>query len=562
MTGLLSHLRRAVPVIFAGALLLVYGSVRPVFAEIVHFSIFSVNDFHGHIQSQDPTPGVTREQRLPVGGAAYLSGHLKRQAAGKNFTFVGVGDLVGASPLISSLTEDQATFHVLGEMGMRFSALGNHELDRGFQWLATQYRLGCKSKWNPSQCLFDGFDSLKIQYLAANVSTSEYLPKVFLPYIVEEKNGLRIAYIGLVTQDTPKLVVPTGILGLVFKDEVEALQGVLDQIRRERVDVVVVMLHEGGAVVDRSRDTPSSASSDCSPLQGNLRRILDQLPAGVDVLLTGHTHQEYICTHKDTLVVQGLSYGTRLSEVMLRFDTATRTLLKKDAVNHVVTQDSSVRDERIERLVTQAREQTAARSQALVADNVPGLTRAKLRDSESSALGNFIADLMYHFEPAGNVDAALINTGSLRSDLSPMNGRMTYGDIYSVQPFGNDWVVVSLTGEQLLTALRQQWEGRRDGRARFMQVSESLEISYIRSGDTLSVETVKIKGDPISLDRQYRLVINSFMFAGGDGFDIFAKGQNAIVLGRDIDLLQQSFKANLKKILASQQFLQPRVVLR
>jgi 5'-nucleotidase len=95
-----------------------------------------------------------------------------------------------------------------------------------------------------------------------------------------------------------------------------------------------------------------------------------------------------------------------------------------------------------------------------------------------------------------------------------------------------------------------------------MQVSESLEISYIRSGDTLSVETVKIKGDPISLDRQYRLVINSFMFAGGDGFDIFAKGQNAIVLGRDIDLLQQSFKANLKKILASQQFLQPRVVLR
>ena len=139
---------------------------------------------------------------------------------------------------------------------------------------------------------------------------------------------------------------------------------------------------------------------------------------------------------------------------------------------------------------------------------------------------------------------------------------MTFGDLFSVQPFGNDWVAVTLTGEQILTALRQQWEGRRDGRPRFMQVSETFEVRYKASGASLEVETVRIKGLPVLPQGRYRVMINSFMFAGGDGFDVFGKGVDPIVLGRDIDLLQRSARANMKKIVDHRGLFASRVSVR
>ena len=552
--------RRALTTL-VGALFIV-GGIGSAFAEVVRFSIFAINDFHGNIQASDPVPGYTREHRRPLGGAAYLSGHLAHHSSGKQYTFVGVGDLIGASPLISSLTEDQATFSILSGMGLQISALGNHELDRGFQWLSDQYKLNCQHNRDSKRCLFDGFDSLKIRYLAANVTLPEHLPKVFAPYVVEERNGMRLAFVGLVTQDTPKLVVPTGIRGLVFHDEIDALRKTLKALEREAIDVVVVLLHEGGVVSGLPSTTVADRTANCSMIQGNLRRILDQLPSRVDVLLTGHTHKEYICEQNNALVVQGVANGTRLSEITLQFDTKTRKLVEKRAVNHLVTQEPAFLDHQVSRTVELARQQTEVFARAAVVDGVPSVTRARLPDSESSVLGNLIADLMYRYGVDHGVDVALINAGSLRSDLSPKEGQMTFGDLFSVQPFGNDWVAVTLTGEQILTALRQQWEGRRDGRPRFMQVSESFEVRYKANGASLEVESVRIKGMPVLPQGQYRVMINSFMFAGGDGFDIFAKGVDPIVLGRDIDLLQQSARANIKTIIDQRKIFASRVSVR
>lgn len=517
----------------------------------INFSIFSVNDFHGNIQADEPVPGFAQQLGgQPLGGAEYLSGHLKKLSAGRKSIFLGVGDLVGASPIISSLTDDQATFQILYDMGMTYSALGNHELDRGYDWLSSQYDLSCMNNISSEKCKFQLFNKLNITYLAANVSVKNRNKKnIFKPYVIDDSLGIRVALIGLVTADTPRLVSPSGIKDLEFENEVGALKRVITDLKSEAIDIYVVLLHEGGSVNSDYQGRLDNSTPSCNILQGSIRKILDNLPEEVDVLFTGHTHQEYVCNHNKTLVVQGAAYGTRLSEVFLSYDQTSKVINTKNAVNHLVTQDSGVRDQAIAEIVNVAKQQSVVRSREVIFKGSVKLDRKRIEKSFSSLLGNVVADLMQMSDAVHKVDFALMNPGGLRNDLYDSNGDLTYGSLYSVQPFGNDWVLVTLSGQEIIELLKQQWVGRTNNQEKFFQVSKGLKARYSLSSQGWVIDSILINDIPVDLGKNYSVIVNSFILSGGDGFSVLSKSKNHRVLGKDIDLFTASIRKNLKSIL-------------
>jgi 5'-nucleotidase len=230
-------------------------------ASPIELTIFSVNDFHGHVQSQSPVPGWSLDknsvgQSSPLGGLAHLATALKQHSQSKQRTdLMGVGDLIGASPLASSLVEDQVTFQGLSDLGMTLSVLGNHEFDRGQAWLSQQQNLDCAQQ-KQSACKFLGFKKLGFTYLAANVAYRYPMSSQTQPYpshVILDIGGVRVAVIGLITKDTPSLVMPSGVSDLVFKDEISTLEELLPSLRTQGIQSFVVLLHEGGFMLESER---------------------------------------------------------------------------------------------------------------------------------------------------------------------------------------------------------------------------------------------------------------------------------------------------------------------
>lgn len=145
-----------------------------------------------------------------------------------------------------------------------------------------------------------------------------------------------------------------------------------------------------------------------------------------------------------------------------------------------------------------------------------------------SALGNLIADAQRWATAA---DIACMNPGGIRADLDA--GEVTWGELFTIQPFGNGLVAMDLTGAQLLTLLRQQWVGQT-----FPRILKCSGLSYTWDAnlpaETDRISSVMVGDSPLLADQVYRVTVNSFMAAGGDNFTVLVQGTNRV--GGDVDL--------------------------
>jgi 5'-nucleotidase len=446
-----------------------------------------------------------------------------------NHLFVAAGDLIGASPLLSALFHDEPTIEALGTIGLAVSAVGNHEFDKGAAELLRLQRGGCHP--------VDGckgpqvFAGARFQYLAAGTVDLKTGQTIFPAYVVRRFQGIPVAFIGLALQGTPKIVVPSGVAGLEFRDEADTVNRLVPELRRQGVEAIVVLIHEGGI--------PAGDYNECPGISGAIVGIVERLDPAVDLVVSGHTHRAYNCRIAGRLVTSGDKYGTLVTAIDLTLDPRSGDVVASHADN-VIVREALAPDARLTRLI----EQYEALAQPLARRVVGRLAAALPRDSNAAgenALGQVIADAQLAATTKAGAQIALMNPGGIRAPLPlPADGLVRYEDLFSVQPFYNNLVTVTLSGAQLAELLEQQWAGQA-GDGRVLQVSRGFGYTWDASrpaGQRVLAGSLLLNGQPLDPAARVRVTANHFLAGGGDSFPLLQAGTDRQTGIMDVDALE------------------------
>lgn len=491
-------------------------SAKPVLVKII-----ALNDLHGHMQGPSGKVEISGE-RVEAGGLDALGAHLEvLRAKNPNHAMVCAGDLVGASPLISALFHDEPTIEAMNRLGLDLLAVGNHEFDEGVDELLRLQRGGCHPE---DGCQGkDTYEGAKFPFLAANVVVRETNETLFPAYFVKQFEGVRVGFIGLTLEGTPDTTSPAGITSVKFLDEAETINAAARALQAEGVQAIVVVIHEGASYKDSAA---YKDINDCPGLVGPIVEINSKLDPSIDAIVAGHTHQAFNCELEGRLLTSAKSYGRILTEIDLVIDPATGDVIKKSATNVATTRDIELHPEMVAHIGRYA-ELVGPLANTSVGRAGADILRAA-DEAGYSQLGGIIADAQLAATQSpdmGGAQIALMNPGGVRDDIlfassaaNEGDGIISYQEIFSVQPFGNTLVVLELTGTQLEALLEQQWAQER---ARLLQPSAGFSYTWRDTpGDHIAIEDISLHGTPISPDATYRISVNSFLAAGGDGFTI------------------------------------------
>lgn len=476
----------------------------------VDLRILGVNDLHGNLEP-------LREDGRAVGGVAYLDEHLdlrERSHPGRTIR-VHAGDMVGGSPLISSYYRDEPTVRAMNEMGFDVGTLGNHEFDEGGEEMLRLLDGGSGdgSAEGPPDDRFSGAD---FPYAAANVEYAGSGEAVLPPYVVVERDGVRVGFIGVTTPDTPLGLMPEVAAPFRFTDMAEAVNRQVAALQGEGVEAIVVLAHAGGKA---GRVGP----------EGEIFEETARMSGAVDAVFSGHTHTILDERVNGKIVVQAAEYGKAFSMVDLKIDRKSGDVVRAEGEVLPVTDDAVRPDPSLSALVERYRGDVAPVSDRVVGNARGAVTRVPNADGES-AMGDLIADGQRAF---AGTDLAFVNSPGLRADLA--GGPVTYGELFAVQPFGDDLVRMEMSGDAVLRLLEQQHEG---GRRRVLQVSGlRYAIDPNRPEGRRVIRATMEDGGPINRERTYTVAADAFLAAGGDGFAAFEEGRNRRVAGKVIDAL-------------------------
>ena len=513
----------------------------------VDVRILAINDFHGYLR---PSPGIriadpddkTKKMIVPAGGSetmATLVRQLREQAANpKNTVFVAAGDLIGASPFLSAMFHDEPTIESLSMMGLEIASVGNHEFDEGKDELLRIQNGGCHPV---DKCQGPHpFAGARFHYLAASTVEKDTGKTVFPAYEIREFEGIPVAFIGLTLKGTANIVSPPGIAGLEFKDEADTVNALVPELKARGVEAIVVLIHEGGY--------PTGDYNECPGISGAIVDIVKKFDRAVDVVVSGHTHQAYVCEIDGRLVTSGDKYGTLVTTIDLKLDRASRDIVSAKADNVIVRTGAYARDPEQTALL-EAYDKLAAPLGNRPAGSVSE-TLSNIPDhAGESALGDIIADAQLAATQAvakGGAVIAMTNPGGIRISLIKKDeGAVSYADLFASQPFRNQLVTLSLTGAQIKNVLEQQWHDPK--LPRILQVSNGFSYSWDDArpyGDRVLADSLSLNGTRIDPAASYRVTVNNYLSVGGDGFTVLKDGTAPLVGAYDIDALYGYFRAN------------------
>lgn len=510
--------------------------------EPVKVKVLAINDFHGNlkppgggIRIKDPAD-PTKTINVPAGGAEHMATAVQQmRAKNPNHVFVAAGDLIGATPLLSALFRDEPTIESLSAMGLEISSVGNHEFDKGAAELLRMQRGGCAAD---EGCKGPRpFAGAKFQYLAASTVDTKTGRTLLPAYSIKRFQGIPVAFIGLTLKDTPTIVVPAGVAGLEFRDEAETVNRLVPELRGQGVEAIVVLIHEGGV--------PAGDYNECPGISGPIVDIVKKLDKAVDLVVTGHTHRAYNCRIDGRLVTSGDKYGTIVTEIDLVLDPKTRDVTSAVADNVIIRTASFAKDPVQTELIADYEKLAVPLAKRVVGRIGAALPR-DANPAGESPMGQVIADAQLAATQDAGAQIAFMNPGGIRAALAmPADGLVRYEDLFSVQPFYNNLVTMTLTRAQLVALLEQQWAGQTS--PRIMQVSRGFSYSWDNgrpAGQRVVADSLRLNGQPIAPDARLRVTVNAFMASGGDNFLVLKDGTERRTGVMDIDALEQFVKAN------------------
>jgi 5'-nucleotidase len=534
------------------------------------------NDFHGNLEPA----GLNIYGRF-AGGAAYLAKAVldRQKLYGSRQASVMAGDNVGASPLANGLFNEEPATIAANLMNTDFSSVGNHEFDKGKDDLLRIQNGGCA----PTGCKgapyavkrhgriesTDTFPGADFGYLSANVIDNA-TGKPLLPaygikrFVSTSGRPISIGFIGEVLQSTPTIVTPSGVKGLTFTDEADAANKAAKQLAARGVRIPVLVIHQGGF----QTGTPTAPGGCAGNLAGSdIEAIAKKLDPSIKVIVSGHTHVEYRCTITTNgvtrLITSAASFGRILSDIKLTVDNRTGTLVSADATNSIVENalntpgpgverkdDPSKADPTVAGVVKQYVTASAPLANKVIGKIQGDLTREQTSVGEST-LGDVIADAQLAATKdatTGGAQLALMNPGGIRADLLASDissggeavGEVTFGEAFTVQPFGNSLVTKTMTGDMLRRVLEQQFTAC-GGQAsqKVLQVSSTLTYQSNPSAADCAgkIGEIRVNGAVVSPTTALRVTMNNFLAFGGDGFTVFNEGTEPLGGAQDIDAL-------------------------
>ena len=488
----------------------------------VTIDLLGINDFHGRLEASGASAG-----------AAVLAGAVDTyRAANPNTLFVSAGDNIGATTFTSFISDDVPTIDALNAAGLDASALGNHEFDQGRADLDDRV-LGL----------------VDFPYLAANVYDRDTGLPAYDPYWVTEVDGVTSGFIGAVTEALPTLVTPAGIATLETRSIVTEVNRFADQLSdgdasNDEAEVLVVLVHEGTSHSDSLESDPAFA------------QMLAEVSPDVDAIFTGHTHAKYAFLQPvegwaeglARPVVQAGQYGENLAHVQLVVDPATGQVLSNSA-EIVPLAGAFPADPEVAAIVADAVAVADELGSVSLGSITDDLMRARQSNGTTenrggeSTLGNLVADVQLWATAELGTQIAFMNPGGLRTDIlyassgaNDPDGNVTYKEAANVQPFANTLVTMTLTGEQVVQVLEEQWQPAGAQRPFLKLGVAGLTYTYdpnAAAGDRI---TQVWAGDtPLDLTAEYTVVVNSFLASGGDNFATLAAGADKADSGR-VDL--------------------------
>ncbi|NNF56125.1 MAG: CHRD domain-containing protein [Acidimicrobiales bacterium] len=512
--------------------------------EGVNLQILAINDFHGNIATTSDAFGG-------VGRADFLAANMATaESEADNSIIVSAGDLIGASPLISALFHDEPTIEAMNLIGLEINGVGNHEFDEGADELLRMQNGG--SHPVDGDLDGDGFDGADFEFLAANVVDDASGDTIFAPFTVKTYDGIDVAFIGMTLEGTPTIVTPAGVAGLTFNDEVDTVNALIPELQADGIEAIVVLLHEGGIASEGGGD-----GDGCGTLSGPLNDIVVGLDDAVDLVIGGHNNQRFACLDVDGKAVTMAYHSGRMFtdiDVVLDIETGDMTVVSID--NKENFQEGVTPAPDLTALIDRYDVLSAPLANQVIGSIVADITE-ETNDAGESALGDVIADAQLaatSSEGTGAAVVAFMNPGGIRDDFLSADveggeaaGEITFGEAFSVQPFGNSLVTMTLTGEQIHTLLTQQWVGQEPGNPRILQVSDGFSYTWdAAAADQDKVDAASIMIDGVAVDPagEYRITVNSFLADGGDNFAVLVDGTDRLGGEVDLDALVTYFEAN------------------
>lgn len=511
--------------------------------------LIAFNDFHGYIKAGEGSssnPGVarfsTRIQAL--------------KAANPLHAVVSAGDMIGASPLTSALFKDEPTIEAMNRIGIDFNAVGNHEFDEGKDELLRMQHGGnhptdiYSGLGLPVDKRVDGeFAGARFKFLAANVTDTTSGQTVFPPYGVKDFLGNKVAFVGMTLEGTPTIVSPSGVAGLQFGDEANTVNALVPHLKAQGIESIVVLIHEGGAA--------TGGINGCTGISGAIVDIVNRLDPAVDLVVSGHTHAAYNClipnsAGKNVRVTSGGQYARNITDIDVLIDTRTKDVLSVAANNLVTgTGSATAEDPALVDLVAHY-DNLAATPKARVIGKITAAISRNTNTAGESALGDVIADAQLDATDdigMGEAVVAFMNPGGIRADLpfNAPNGNVTYGDAFTVQPFGNSLVTLTLSGAQIKMLLETQFANclGQTSFDRILQVSKGLTYNWSAGAACGNkVGSIALNGVAIDPTASYRVTVNSFLADGGDAFAVLKDGTARLGGAVDTDAFEAYLQAN------------------
>lgn len=541
--------------------------------------ILALNDFHGQLESPGTFRAGADAPLVPAGGADYAAGYIAAaRAANPNTVVVSAGDLIGASPLVSALFHDEPTIEAMNRAGLDFNAVGNHEFDEGRQELLRMQRGGCHPTDTANTCRGAEvgtpvpFEGAKFKFLAANVVRKGNGKTLFAPYGIKAFDiggkKVKVAFIGMTLKETPQIVTPSGVKGLVFRDEADTVNALVPQLRQQGIEAIVVLIHQGGA---QTAPPPADINGCVGGLDGSpIQSIVGRLDGAVDLVVTGHTHAAYNCRlpladGRLVPVTSANAQGRVFTEIDLTLDAGTHDVSQATAVNKVVDRTNAgiTPNAGITAIVDAYKAIVGP-----IANRVIGSIARDVPNTKDAACnmpaGDLVADAQLAATAApefGGAVLALMNPGGVRnpgfvhagSPVGEGDGNVTYGEAFTVQPFGNSMVTMTLTTQQIRDALEQQFPNcfGQTSFARVLLPSSGLRYEWdhrqacgakVRNA-TLTVagvgQPLVSAGEVVDPARPWRVTVNNFLADGGDAFTVFKGGTERLGGAQDIDALER-----------------------
>ena len=538
--------------------------------EPIQLRLIAINDFHGNLEEGQlelrwPNPNSGATTPLPSGGAPALAGLVTSLRQGALHSLVvSSGDLVGATPLISALFRHEPTIAIANQIGVDLAIPGNHEFDAGSTELLRLLKGGCQTKGPATPpCALGPHQPARFATIAANITTPTGAT-LFPATAIRNFAGVKVGFIGATTASTPKIVIASGIQGLRFGDEAEAINRAADALQRQGVQAIVAVIHEGGETGAAGQRLDWNNPS-CPKARGPIFAMERQLSPAIDVVFSAHSHQGYNCRINGRPILQATAFGRGVAVVDLALNPRTGDVDRTRTTSRNLPVLNSRSDPQLRQAVLAGEpapwravlaratpDPEVARRVALYANAAAPIAQrpvGQIRGSferggaTDSAAGRLIADAQLaatQSPAAGGAQAALMNPGGIRTNLMCRAAppcTVTYGDIFAMQPFGNSLVVLTLSGAELKQLLeRQQPPGA--SKPIFLQPSASLRYGWAsRAPFGARVRDLRLNSLPIQPSQPVRLVVNSFLAQGGDGFEGFLQGRNQRGGPLDLDAL-------------------------